>query len=173
MVAQRGGRNFLCKTCGRQFKRRKTLTIHSNSCFKHICTEQKISRNGKILLNKMTGEPQKCGKILITKQGLIAHKKAHNDWDLKREGKYKNPDKTFRCQFKNPYVVEGSDQCLHVFKNEHNLKVDHEPYCPYNPNRLGPFYCPNSNCERSKGGKGRPLTRPKDLNCHMRKYHQT
>ena len=50
-------------------------------------------------------------------------------------------------------------------------KKDHWRYCPGNPDRLGPFYCPVPGCHRG-AGSGQPFERTRNLNQHLWIAHQ-
>ena len=153
-----------CQFCQRVFWAPETFRRHLKT---HLGTQHNICpREG-------------CGRKLSSKRSLDLH--------LTTCGVPKDifcPKKNCKSRFatkqalqhhlSNHQVLKKSEQkCPGCNKDDFTKaksKKDHWRYCPGNPNRLGPFFCPVPGCHRGVG-TDKPFERTRNLNLHLRVAH--
>ena len=90
-----------------------------------------------------------CTSKFATKAALAAHQSTHQV--LKKADK-----KCKGC---------GKDDFTRL-----NSKLDHWRYCPGNPDRVGPFFCPAPGCHKGAGSE-KLFEHTRNLNQHLRIVH--
>ena len=156
----------VCPICKREFWAPETFRRHLKT---HTGTQHNVCPNegcGRKLSSKRSLEVHltTCGvpkaffckrkecksSGFSTKAGLAAHMSTHQT------------------------LKEADKKCPGCPKNDFTRlksKKDHWRYCPGNPDRLGPFYCPVPGCHRGEG-TDKPFERTRNLNQHLRIAHQ-
>ena len=153
-----------CQFCQRVFWAPETFRRHLKT---HLGTQHNVCPN------------QGCGRKLSSKRSLDLH--------LTTCGVPKNifcPKKNCKSRFAtqqalqhhlgNHQILKKADRkcpgCTKDDFTKEKSKKDHWRYCPGNPNRIGPFYCPVPGCHRGTGSD-KPFERTRNLNTHLRVAH--
>lgn len=141
---------------------KRTFNSHVPDCIPYICEEMVPDTDAEV---GPDGElPKKvCGQKCATPQGLQRHIAAHQLKEARKQPDYQPPERNAKC----PFSDAG---CTKRYKTEASLKVDHVPYCDFNPNARKRKFCPHPGCRfgPTTGYKG--FRKPKDLNSHWRSH---
>ena len=153
-----------CQFCQRVFWAPETFRRHLKT---HLGTQHNICPN------------EGCGRKLSSKRSLDLHLTTcgvpKDIFCPKKDCKSRFATKqALQHHLSNHQVLKKSEQkCPGCNKDDFTKaksKKDHWRYCPGNPNRLGPFFCPVPGCHRGVG-TDKPFERTRNLNLHLRVAH--
>ena len=153
-----------CQFCQRVFWAPETFRRHLKT---HLGTQHNICPN------------EGCGRKLSSKRSLDLHLTTcgvpKDIFCPKKDCKSRFATKqALQHHLSNHQVLKKSEQkcpgCDKADFTKLKSKKDHWRYCPGNPNRIGPFYCPVPGCHRGEG-TDQPFERTRNLNQHLRVAH--